>query len=127
MNVSSTLGSFYSTDSTCAQSTNLITIPSGLGLALIYYKHSSIGSATLTLSDPLSSLTSVSKLIQIDSPGPSGTLDTTFDADGKLTTAIGSSTDEAAALALQPDGKIVVDGSSDDDSVLVFSLIRLWS
>ena len=39
-----------------------------------------------------------------------GSLDTSFDSDGKLTTAIGSSIDEASAVALQSDGKIVVAG-----------------
>ena len=37
-----------------------------------------------------------------------GTLDTSFDLDGKVTTAIsGSSNDEAFGIALQTDGKIV--------------------
>ncbi|MBA4015842.1 MAG: hypothetical protein C0483_01505 [Pirellula sp.] len=47
-------------------------------------------------------------LIRLNS---NGTLDTTFDADGKVTTNI-SGTDAGAALALQADGKIVVGGSA---------------
>ncbi|MBI4770572.1 MAG: hypothetical protein HY784_09250 [Chloroflexi bacterium] len=43
-----------------------------------------------------------------------GSLDTTFSTDGKVTTAIGSY-DTGNALALQPDGKIVVAGQSDGD------------
>ena len=39
-----------------------------------------------------------------------GSLDTTFDTDGKLTTAIGSSIDTASGVAVQSDGKIVVAG-----------------
>jgi uncharacterized delta-60 repeat protein len=42
---------------------------------------------------------------------PDGTLDTTFDGDGKVTTDIGYYA-EAYAVALQPDGKIVVVGES---------------
>ncbi|MBL8814301.1 MAG: PD40 domain-containing protein, partial [Planctomycetaceae bacterium] len=39
-----------------------------------------------------------------------GTLDTLFSGDGKLTTSFGTSNDEAAAVAIQPDGRIVVAG-----------------
>ncbi len=39
-----------------------------------------------------------------------GTLDNSFSGDGRLTTALGSATDSAAAVALQPDGRIVVGG-----------------
>lgn len=41
-----------------------------------------------------------------------GTLDSTFGAGGKVTTDFAGGTDEAFALELQPDGKIVVAGSS---------------
>jgi len=41
-----------------------------------------------------------------------GTLDNTFDGDGKLTTAIGSTNDQAYAIALQSDGKIVAAGAA---------------
>lgn len=47
-----------------------------------------------------------------------GALDTTFSGSGKLTTNI-SGIDQALAVAVQPDGKIVVVGSSDDGSNLV--------
>jgi uncharacterized delta-60 repeat protein len=43
---------------------------------------------------------------------PSGQLDTTFGGDGTVTTAIGLLTDNAEAVALQSDGKIVVAGLS---------------
>ena len=39
-----------------------------------------------------------------------GSPDTTFDGDGKLTTAVGTSDDAANSVALQADGKIVVAG-----------------
>ncbi|MBK7704813.1 MAG: VCBS repeat-containing protein [Acidobacteria bacterium] len=39
-----------------------------------------------------------------------GNLDTSFDTDGKVTTPIGTSTDEAHSVAVQTDGKIIVGG-----------------
>jgi uncharacterized delta-60 repeat protein len=52
-----------------------------------------------------------------------GSLDTTFNTTGTVTTAIGSSYDEANAVAIQSDGKIVAAGFSsngvDDDFALV--------
>jgi uncharacterized delta-60 repeat protein len=58
---------------------------------------------------------------------PSGVLDTTFSGDGKLITYIGV-TAEANAVALQPDGKIIVAGSSvpdsDDAQSNDFTLVR---
>ena len=53
-----------------------------------------------------------------------GSLDNTFDGDGKLTTAIGPSDDVAYSVALQTDGKIVVAGNSDDFSNNDFSVAR---
>jgi uncharacterized delta-60 repeat protein len=41
---------------------------------------------------------------------PDGTLDTTFDTDGKVTTTIGTGTDRIHDLLLQPDGKLLVGG-----------------
>jgi uncharacterized delta-60 repeat protein len=41
-----------------------------------------------------------------------GTPDVSFSGDGKLTTAFGAGDDAAYALALQPDGKIIVAGST---------------
>ena len=53
-----------------------------------------------------------------------GSLDITFDGDGKLTTAIGTSDDFAYSIVLQTDGKIVVGGNSDIGGNLDFSLAR---
>ncbi len=53
-----------------------------------------------------------------------GSLDTTFDGDGKLTTAVGTSVDEAQSIAVQSDGKIVVAGRSYTGSNYDFSLVR---
>jgi len=45
---------------------------------------------------------------------PDGTLDTTFDSDGKVTMPIGTGTaaDDGNSMVLQPDGKIVVGGQT---------------
>ena len=49
-----------------------------------------------------------------------GTLDTTFDTDGKTTTNIGENGDDRTSdMALQSDGKIVVAGSAANDFALV--------
>lgn len=53
-----------------------------------------------------------------------GTLDSSFGSGGKVTTPIGSSDDIARALALQPDGKIVLAGSSYNGTNYDFSLVR---
>jgi uncharacterized delta-60 repeat protein len=55
---------------------------------------------------------------------PNGALDTSFNGTGKVTTPIGSGNDEAMALVLQPDGKLVVAGRSDNGSQHVFALAR---
>jgi len=53
-----------------------------------------------------------------------GTLDTSFDSDGKVTTAIGSGNDVAYSVAIQSDGKIVAAGYSDNGSNDDFALVR---
>ena len=53
-----------------------------------------------------------------------GSLDTTFDTDGKVTTDFGPSFDVAYAVALQPDGKIVVAGCAPIESSDDFALAR---
>jgi uncharacterized delta-60 repeat protein len=56
-----------------------------------------------------------------------GALDPTFDIDGKVTTPIasGAADDHGNAVAVQPDGKIVVAGYSDQGITLVdFALAR---
>jgi uncharacterized delta-60 repeat protein len=54
-----------------------------------------------------------------------GTLDTSFNSNGKVTTAIGAGDDTAYCVAIQPsDGKIVVGGYSDNGSDADFALVR---
>jgi uncharacterized delta-60 repeat protein len=47
-----------------------------------------------------------------------GTLDTSFDSDGKVITNFGAYVDQAFDVAIQPDGKIVAAGWSDNDFAL---------
>jgi uncharacterized delta-60 repeat protein len=54
----------------------------------------------------------------------SGALDATFGTGGKVTTAIGSSSDRAFAVAIQADGRIVVAGWSFTGSSVDFALAR---
>lgn len=57
---------------------------------------------------------------------PDGTLDNTFDGDGKVSTGVGTSTDTGKAMALQSDGKIVVVGNALGATTnLDFGVIRL--
>ncbi|MCP5090227.1 MAG: hypothetical protein GY949_04815, partial [Gammaproteobacteria bacterium] len=53
-----------------------------------------------------------------------GTLDTSFDADGKVTTDLAGNTDQAFSAALQADGKIVVAGYSNNGVDNDFMLAR---
>lgn len=53
-----------------------------------------------------------------------GSLDAGFGTDGILTTSFGSGNDIAYSVALQPDGKIVVAGASDNGSDNDFALAR---
>jgi uncharacterized delta-60 repeat protein len=53
-----------------------------------------------------------------------GSLDTTFDSDGKVTTAFDSGNDQAFAVALQPDGKIVAAGVAQVAGSSDFALAR---
>ena len=53
-----------------------------------------------------------------------GSLDTNFDSDGKVTTAIGSGNDYAWSVTIQSDGKIVAAGDSNNGSNNDFALVR---
>jgi len=53
-----------------------------------------------------------------------GSLDTSFDGDGKVTTVMGSCDDYGNSVTVQADGKILVAGSSYNGSNYDFTLIR---
>ncbi|MFA6470066.1 MAG: LamG-like jellyroll fold domain-containing protein [Bacteroidota bacterium] len=53
-----------------------------------------------------------------------GILDKTFGTDGKVTTAVGSSSDQVYSIALQSDGKIIAAGTSNNGSQNVFAVVR---
>ncbi|MCX7262695.1 MAG: hypothetical protein NTX67_08030 [Burkholderiales bacterium] len=54
-----------------------------------------------------------------------GSLDTSFDGDGKAIIPVGNGSDSASAMMLQADGKILVAGTSFNNVGTDFSLIRL--
>lgn len=53
-----------------------------------------------------------------------GELDTSFGTDGLVSTRIGHFEDQAYALTVQPDGRILVAGSSSNGANLDFALVR---
>lgn len=55
---------------------------------------------------------------------PDGTLDATFGDGGKVRTAVGESFDNAFAVAIQTDGKIVVAGRSYNGINMDFAIVR---
>lgn len=58
---------------------------------------------------------------------PSGALDTSFDGDGVVSATIGSGNDAATGIVVQPDGKIVIAGSSSNGANSDFFLARFTS
>ncbi len=55
---------------------------------------------------------------------PDGSLDTSFHGDGKVMTRLGLGEDFAKGVAIQPDGRIVVAGCSQNGSRRDFALVR---
>ncbi|MGB0918236.1 MAG: T9SS type A sorting domain-containing protein [Flavobacteriales bacterium] len=55
---------------------------------------------------------------------PDGSLDNTFSFDGKVETSINGDADRSADLLIQPDGKILVVGSSDNGVNRDFAMVR---
>jgi len=53
-----------------------------------------------------------------------GSLDSTFDFDGKVRTPIGTQNDYANAILIQPDGKIVVAGRSNNITYIDYVIVR---
>ncbi len=56
-----------------------------------------------------------------------GSLDTSFNGDGKVTTAVGIDYDYANAVAVQADGKIIVAGYSKVGATNDFAVVRYHS
>jgi uncharacterized delta-60 repeat protein len=54
----------------------------------------------------------------------SGAPDTTFGSGGVVTTPVGPGRDRANGLAIQPDGKIVAAGYTDNGSDYDFAVVR---
>jgi len=54
-----------------------------------------------------------------------GSLDTSFDADGKVVIPVGDFEDRSYAMAIQTDGKIIIGGSALGNIITDFALIRL--
>lgn len=55
---------------------------------------------------------------------PDGTLDTSFDNDGKVITSLTKFRDSAHAVVIQPDGKIVIAGETFNSPYSVFAVLR---
>ena len=62
--------------------------------------------------------------IATDVFGQAGSLDPTFDTDGIVTTAVSNNVDAAYAVAMQPDGKIVITGRTSNASYDNFLVMR---
>lgn len=58
---------------------------------------------------------------------PNGSLDPSFDGDGKATTAIGSEAATGETITLQNDGKVVVAGGTQVGSLKDFAIARYWA
>jgi uncharacterized delta-60 repeat protein len=65
-----------------------------------------------------------SELIALARYNTNGSLDTTFNSNGIVTTSIGSINDGAESISLQPDGKILVGGYSFNGTNTNFAVLR---
>ncbi len=86
--------------------------------------NTSTATPTLTAT---STLTSTSTNTPTSSPsacGTPGTLDPSFNGNGKVTTAIGSADDGAKMVIIQPDSKVVAAGYSANGSRNDFAVVR---
>ncbi|MDB5045436.1 MAG: hypothetical protein JWQ08_1486 [Deinococcus sp.] len=81
----------------------------------------------VTLTGTATGAAPVTKTLTVTVRGPAGSLDTTFGSGGIAVTPVGAGEDVAYAAALQPDGKLIVVGSSvggatsDDFAVLRYT------
>src|SRR5438876_10918145 len=80
--------------------------------------------ATARSSPPGGAKTSRSEDFALARYNPNGTLDGTFGTGGKVTTDFNGDDDEAHALVLQPDGKLVAAGAAKLSRSQDFALAR---
>ncbi len=115
------------------QTANVFTLPSGnfsqsfsvnptqvadLKAGLWYFN---ISSSVFPTGEIRGQIKAISANNPINFPFSNGSLDSTFDTDGIITTPIGTGNDFAQAVAIQSDGKIVVAGSgrgANDDFIV---------
>ncbi|MFB9993369.1 Ig-like domain-containing protein [Deinococcus oregonensis] len=106
-----------------------ITIPEGQASAAVTVSAAMTAPhsqpTAVTLKGTGTGVADVSKTITVTVRGPAGSLDTTFGVGGVAVNAIGASEDYSYALAVQPDGKVLMAGtafaSSDDFAVVRYT------
>ena len=91
-------------------------------LTLVGYGVNPPGTATLTIIDADAATPTFTPTPAVTCPTP-GTLDTSFNGTGVVTTGFGAFAG-ASSVAIQPDGKIVAFGSSSGGSSSIFSAAR---
>ena len=109
----------------------------GFGVVVRYYGLTSCPSATATATNtptqtPTATYTPTETPTETETPTNTptptcmtgGTLDPTFDFDGKVVTAIGSGGDGARGVAVQSDGKIVTAGYASNGVSQDFAVVR---
>ncbi|PYE47937.1 putative Ig domain-containing protein [Deinococcus yavapaiensis] len=103
-------------------------LPAGLSLdsstGVVSGTPTTVGTTNVTFQVTNSGGGTASKAITITVNSASGSLDTTFGSGGKVTTPIGTSGEEAYALVMQPDGKLVAAGATFNGSNFDFALVR---
>ena len=101
--------------------TGMVTTPIGSGNAFLYALVLQPDGKLVAAGDSWNGSNYVFALARYN---PDGSLDTSFKGTGKVTTAIGPGDDQANALVLQPDGKLVTAGSGYNGSDFDFALVR---
>ncbi|BDP43980.1 hypothetical protein DAETH_39490 (plasmid) [Deinococcus aetherius] len=78
----------------------------------------------VTLTGTATGAQGVTKTITVTVRGPAGSLDTTFGAGGIAVTPVGAGEDVPRAAAVQPDGRVIVVGSSASNVSDDFAVVR---
>jgi uncharacterized delta-60 repeat protein len=87
---------------TFAYATSMVLQPDGK-IVVVGYSYNGLGSQTM---------------VALARYNTNGTLDNSFDGDGKVTASVGTHTDQSNAVTLQTDGKVVVAGYSQNNSFI---------